>query len=132
MYNFVYYVIYNQQIQKGKSEWFSRCNGAGVAALSATMHGMFLISVTRRIVFKYLRISTENKDWGFVYWVSAIIFALTFWWFNSAKRTQLINDKLLTDKDPSRNGNIFKVLAILVIPVILIMIMTPPADNLNK
>lgn len=129
MYYFVYYVIYNQQIQKGKSEGFARANGGLVVALAIAAHFILLFAFTKNIIFRYLQIATVPKDWNFGYIVAFLIFSWAFKWFKSEKRTKIIMDKLLTESDPSRTGNLFKVLCVIIIPFILIFIISPAAPR---
>jgi len=127
MYNFVYYVIYNQQIQKGKSARFSRANGGLVVGLAVAVHICLILVFMRRVLFKLIGISSQSKDWNFAYIVTSVAFWCAFWWIKTEKRTQIIMDKLVTDKDPSRTGNIIKVFAIIVIPIIIIFALSPSA-----
>jgi len=81
----------------------------------------------RRVLFKLIGISSQSKDWNFAYIVTSVAFWCAFWWIKTEKRTQIIMDKLVTDKDPSRTGNIIKVFAIIVIPIIIIFALSPSA-----
>ena len=49
MYNFVFFFIYSQQIQKGKSEFFSIRNGALIVGLTLIIHIGFLYAIYRKI-----------------------------------------------------------------------------------
>ena len=52
MYNFIFFFIYSQQIQKGKSEIFSRLNGSLIAGIAIVVHIGFILSVLRKNILK--------------------------------------------------------------------------------
>jgi uncharacterized membrane protein len=128
MYKFVYYFIYNQQLQKGKSEAFARGNGSLVAALAVVLHLELLFTLIRKVLSNYYSISFNKKEYQFILYALLGIFALSYYWFKSVKRTQRIMDKLVTDRDPTRTGNVIKVIAIIFIPLIVIIILAPRAN----
>jgi hypothetical protein len=128
MYKFIHYFIYNQQLQKGKSEAFARGNGSLVAALAIVLHLELIFAITRKILSNYYTISFTRKEYQFILYALLGIMALSYYWFNSVKRTQRIMDKLVTDRDPTRTGNVIKVIAIIFIPLIISIILAPRAN----
>jgi hypothetical protein len=52
MYDFVFFIIYSQQLQKNRSETFSRYNGSLIASLALLIHIGFIYAIIRKVFFK--------------------------------------------------------------------------------
>jgi hypothetical protein len=128
MYNFIHYFIYNQQLQKGKSERFSRANGGLVAGMTMVLHFVLILAIIRAILSAYFAIAIPAIAFSGIKFIASIIALSSFFWFKSKKRTELIMDKLVTEKDPTRGSNAFKVIAIIFVPIIIIFILAPKAS----
>jgi hypothetical protein len=123
MYNFVYYFIYNQQLQKGKSEWYARGLGGMVAALPICLHGLLILIIFKKILLVYFNIQLK-VNYSIAKQVTVLIFFLLSFWFKSKKTTERIMAKLTTDKDPTRTANAIKVVIIIFLPIILALILS--------
>jgi hypothetical protein len=123
MYKFVHYFIYNQQLQKGKSEGFSRWNGSMVAALAVCIHISFVLAVAKWLLSDFFNIRIPNIDHWIIKIVALGIFGLSSYWFNSKERTQRIIDQLGKGEYATGSNNAIKVIAIIFVPVIFIIIL---------
>ena len=123
MYNFIYYVIYNQQKQKNRSESYSRFHGSLLAWFAMFFHILLLIAIIRKILLVYYNISIPRKYLNFLYFLPGPSYLISFW-YRSNKVTQKIMDKFLTDKDPARDSNLFKVAALIFLPIIIMFVFT--------
>ena len=128
MYRFDHYFRYNQQLQRGKSDAVARATGGMLAAMTISIHIVLLLSVIKMILAKYFAMVLQRKDLWFVYPGLMIIFLFYSFWFGSKKRTQVIMDKLVTEKDPTRGSNAIKVIAIIFVPLIVVFILAPKAS----
>jgi hypothetical protein len=128
MYKFIHYYIYSQQLQKGKSEGFARANGGMTVGFAMCVHFTLIISITNTILRKYFPVVITAKGLDAIKCIALAILVAAFFWFKSKKRTELIMDKLITEKDPTRGGNAFKVIAIIFVPMIVIFILAPKAN----
>jgi len=120
MYNFIFYVIYSQQKQKGKSEKFSIWNGYLIVAMAIFIHLVLLFVIIKKILLVYYNISIPGKYLTLGYVLQPTILFLAGYWYRSNNRTEKIMNKFLTDKDPTRYGNFLKVKLILAIPIIIL------------
>jgi len=128
MYKFIHYFIYNQQLQKGKSEGFARANGGMAVGFAMCVHFTLIISITNTILKKYFPVVIPAKGFDAIKCIALAILMAAFFGFKSKKRTELIMDKLVTEKDPTRGSNAFKVIAIIFVPIIIIFILAPKAS----
>jgi hypothetical protein len=123
MYSFIYFVIYNQQIQRGKSESFSRYNGSLIVSLAFGIHIMFILAIIKKIrsYFFNLDFFTETKNTltPFVF----ILMISTFFYYNK-NRTDKILVKYSAIEKPLSQPNIFKVICIIFIPLAFIIAFT--------
>jgi hypothetical protein len=124
MYNFIHYFIYNQQLQKGKSDPFARANGGMVAALALCLHILLIFGILKKVLAARFSINFPVNYYGIAKLVILSILSLAYLWFKSEKRTQQIMAKLTTDKDPTRIANAFKVIIIIFLPIILLIIIS--------
>jgi hypothetical protein len=83
MYKFIHYFIYNQQLQKGKSEGFARANGGMVAGLAMSMHFILIITIAKTIISKYFPIVLTAKDFDAIKCITLAILVAAFFWFKS-------------------------------------------------
>ena len=123
MYNFIYYVLYNQQKQKGRSESYSRFHGSMPTWFAMFVHIILLFEVIKKILLVYYNIAIPRKYLVFVYFLPGPMY-LTSFWYRSNKITKKIMDKFLTDKDPARDSNLFKVEALIFVPIIVFFILS--------
>lgn len=125
MYKFIHYFIYNQQLQKGKSEGFARANGGLVVGLAMGLHFALIVTIAKTVLTKYFPVVVSAKGLDIIKCIALAIFLTSFFWFSSKKRTQVIMDKLVTEKDPTRKSNAIKVIAIIFVPIIVVFILAP-------
>ncbi|CAN5500664.1 hypothetical protein BH10BAC3_BH10BAC3_02120 [soil metagenome] len=84
MYDYIFFFIYSQQIRKGKSESFSRYNGALIVALSLVIHIFFCFAVYRKFFLE------PGQGYGFLNRSSEsvpviVIFVLVFFYYIEKK-----------------------------------------------
>jgi hypothetical protein len=122
MYDFIYYVIYNQQLEKGKSLGFSRYNGCLIVAFTIWVHILFLFALLKTIFIEWFRshIGKSNHAITGLFFVG--VFGLVFYHYN-IKRTEAILNRYSNGMNPTSVSNYGKVIGILFIPLILIAIL---------
>src|ERR1700737_4341088 len=108
MYDFVFFVIYNQQIKKGKGAGFARYNGSLIASLTLLIHIMLLFSIFKFICFSWYKTHSGVLNKGFISFFVVILMILGFFYYNE-NRTEKISHKFARDANPTRVGNYIKV-----------------------
>ena len=92
MYNLIFYYIYRQQINKGKSTGFARYNGSLIVFLALCMH-IFLVMAIMQKYFNHnadIKFLTTNKP------LEYIIFILCVWltsFYYNKRRAEKIEGK---------------------------------------
>ena len=61
MYNFVFYVIYNYQKSRNKSNGFARYNAALVTSLIIVLQLLILITVIKKLIYPEIVFLLKNK-----------------------------------------------------------------------
>lgn len=111
MYDFLFFFIYSQQIQKGKSETFSRLNGSLIAGITLEIHILFILSILRKIFFQSGQgYGLINKNIEVLIVVLIIILAGLYY---NQKRVEKIK-KL-------RNGNLISITTINIVKMLLLI-----------
>jgi len=63
MYNYIFWVIYNKNINNNKGEWLSRNNASGIVFFTIFIHIAFLISIIEKIInYKQNQIIKANTS----------------------------------------------------------------------
>lgn len=123
MYNFIYYVIYNQQLEKGKSPGFSRYNGCLIVALALIIHMMFLFAITKSIILHWFEKHFRKiETWNVPIFVITI-FIIVFSYYNKEKSEKILN-KFSNYLNPTRTINYMKIMLIMFIPLLIAIILS--------
>ncbi len=119
MYNFIYFVIYNQQIKKGGSETFSRYNGSLIVSFALIVHFAFL-GLIMKLIVRYFNNAFFNIKINKVFFVPFVlgVMVMTIIYYNT-NRTKIILNKYSTIVNPTSSGNFLKLLSIIFIPLII-------------
>ena len=128
MYNFIYFVIYNQQIQKGSSQTFARYNGSLIVALALIGHASLVLLSLKKVLSNFFAIEFPAKN-KVVFLPFVILFILLALLYYNSDRTKEVIEKFTSDKDPVRILNFVKVLSIIFVPVIFGVILQKIGDN---
>lgn len=117
MYNFTYFVIYNQQIQKGQSETFSRYNGILLVWLAVIVHLSFIGLIIKKIISRFYGYAfVLNKG---TYLPIIISFLTPIIFYYNRQRTDQILKMYSGQGSPTKASNFIKVLSIIFIPLII-------------
>ena len=119
MYDFIYYIIYKQQIEKGRSLGFSRYNGCLIVAFAVIVHIMFLFSVLKTIFLNWFRDHIGKVNSGITFLFVFIVFFLIFYYYNNTKKTEKILNRYSGDIYPIRIINYIKIIIIIFLPLII-------------
>lgn len=118
MYDFIYYTIYKQQIEKGRSLGFSRYNGCLIVGFAVIVHIMFLFSILKTIFLNWFRNHIGKVNSGITFLFVSIVFCLVFYYYNT-KKTEKILNRYYRDLYPTRIINYIKIIIIIFLPLIL-------------
>lgn len=120
MYNFIFYYIYRQQINKGKSNGFARYNGGLIVVVSFCLH-IFLVMAVMQKYFNHkvdIRFLTSNKLLEYILFFFCVWFAYLYY---NIERAEKIESEFLEKEWFDNYGGIITLLLIFV-PLILIII----------
>jgi len=118
MYNFIYYIIYKQQIEKGRSLGFARYNGCLIVGLTVIIHVMLFFSILKTIFLNWFKNHIGKVNSGIMFLFVFIVFCLVFYYYNS-RITEKILNRYSRDLKPSRTINYIKIMIITLIPLII-------------
>jgi DMSO reductase anchor subunit len=123
MYNFIFYIIYCQQVQKGKGEVFARYNGSLIVSFALIVHLLLLLTVIRFLFYKQ---GMPTKDQHHInttlpgLLLIAVIFVLVFKFYNN-NRVNKILESYANENNPTKTSNVIKVVLALLIPLIILI-----------
>jgi hypothetical protein len=122
MYDFIFFFIYSQQIQKGKSELFSRLNGSLIVGVTLVIHIAFVLSVFRKIFFHGDEGYNVGGQTGDIVgkFIVILIFVSAQFYYN-IKRAEIILRKHDGSLIAMSTSNIIKVLLLIFAPLIILM-----------
>ena len=123
MYNFIFFVIYSQQIRKKTSESFARYNGCIVVSLAIGIHVLFILALVKYIFKNYYQtvFSIGNKNIHIL--LIILLFVATILYYNN-RRTEKILKIFENNKNPLSSINILKTVSIIFAPLIFIMLLS--------
>lgn len=123
MYDFVFYLVYSQQLKRGKSNGFARYNGSLIVSLTLVIHVMLLFSIGKIFFLDWYRnhVGFVNKSFITVFVLSFMI--LVFFYYNANKADE-ISRKYIDDKRPSRLSNILKIIVIAIFPLAISIVIS--------
>jgi hypothetical protein len=119
MYDFIFFFIYSQQIQKGKSDLFSIINGRLIVWFAFIVHVGFIFSVFRKIYFQ------TGEGFGYQY-NSLIIFfifllSILVNIYYSKKKVEKILVKHNGNLTVINTINTIKVMVLIFVPLVIMM-----------
>ena len=118
MYNYIFWVIYQKNINNNKGEWLSRNNASGVVFFTVFIHIAFLISIIEKIIH-YKRNKNIKANRSLEVFIIIIFLLLTNLYYNK-KRVIKINNRY---SNIEKNGYESAIVASLVfIPLLLFII----------
>jgi len=122
MYNFIFFFIYSQQIQKEKSEAFSRWNGGLIVGVTLTIHLVFVASALRSSMFQN-DYYTFTRVIGLVLKILALPLIILTPLYYDSDRVKVILDKRNGVYLPINMWNSIKILSLIFIPLIFDLIL---------
>jgi hypothetical protein len=115
MYNYIFWVLYRGDLDKGKGKLLSRCNASGVVFISLFIHIALIVSIVKKYFFNFYRsFGINNLGNGSMILLVLIFMVLTFIYYNN-KRINNIMDKYSEQTTYPTIENL-KVLIIILIP----------------
>ncbi len=123
MYNFIFIVIYIQQIEKKRSETFARYNGSLIVSFTLGLHLLLIAAIIKKIQKYYFDVDFYFENKSILILFALILFTLTFRYY-SKNKTQIIQDKYAPKRKYILNSkNIAKVIVIIFLPLFLIVLL---------
>jgi hypothetical protein len=122
LYDYIFWVIYNSNLKKDKSQWLSRNNASGVVFFSALVHFLLLLMLLKKF-FPNLSLSIQKFDVkeyrGVSIIISLLCIYLTYLYY-SKRRIEIIMTKFSAEKMYYFNTPL--VALIIFVPLIVILI----------
>lgn len=122
MYNYIFWVIYNRNINRNKSKWLSRHNASGVVFFAILVHISLLIAVSKKIFGANLDLEylTANRS---VEIIGVLLCILCVYLYYTKSRIVELENKFLRNNKIVERNNGWIVSLIIFIPLLLIIIM---------
>jgi hypothetical protein len=123
MYDYIFWVVYKDNINKNKGNWLSRSNASGVVFFAAIMHVFLIISICKKfsianISLKYL---TSHRELEWI--IGLLLMALTFYYY-SENRANGVLEKYSSNLR-SKWANRLMVALLILLPLLCIIILNP-------
>lgn len=124
MYDFIFYVIYNQQLQKAKSQKFARYNGSLIALVTFFFHIFLLLTIIKFFgninitIFGLLLKENRFLEVGFL----VVCLGVAYYFYND-KRIERISNKYVNSGNPTSRINYLKVILLMFVPLILFFVL---------
>ena len=121
MYNFIFFVIYSQQVEKERGEIFARYNGGLVVAITIMIHLGLIFSIFKK-VFSYDDFAdfVHSKNFQIPIVITAIALIIFYY---SKTRTEKILKKYAQVEYPTSFINYSKVLIAIIVPLVAMIIL---------
>jgi hypothetical protein len=121
MYNYIFWVIYNRNINRSKSEWLSRNNASGVVFIALLVHLLLVVQIIKRLFSVSLRGKIElNKGILGIVFLLCILFVYLY--YPKSKVAKLDEKYRANESVYVQNGG-WIVAALVFIPLGLILIL---------
>lgn len=118
MYNFIYYILYKHQINKGSSTTFASYNAALIVAFTLVVHAMFLFSVFKKIFYNWFKDHTPYISKNITAPVALLIMAGVFIYYNNIKTEKFLNK--YSEKQKSKGiCDFIKIMVMIFLPLII-------------
>ena len=120
MYNYIFWVVYNKNLNRTKSKWVSRHNASGVVFFAVLIHVVFIAECIK-VTFKFKNTAYLNPN-KFIEGTLGLLCILAIYLFYTESRIAKIANNHLNDKT---NGTIrgLIVLALIFIPLSITIIL---------
>ena len=122
MYDFVFFLFYSQQIQKNRSEGFSRHNGSLIASFAIFIHIALIFAVTRKIIFP------SGEGYGLInptlVKVMPIAILIVGFFYYNRNRSNIILKKYNGNLLPVNTANVLKLILIVFVPLTIAAILS--------
>jgi glucan phosphoethanolaminetransferase (alkaline phosphatase superfamily) len=118
MYDFIYYIVYKQQIEKGKSLGFSRYNGCLIVGLTLIIHLLLIFSILKTIFLNWFTNHIGKVNQGILFLFVLLVFGSVFYYYN-ARVTEKILKRYSQDVEPMKMLTYFKIIIIIFVPLII-------------
>jgi len=118
MYNYVFAVIYNWAIRKGKGQWLSKqhaCNGVTFTLLT---HLALILAIVKRYFGTKLDQFASMEKSSII--IGVVLFFIAVRLFYSKKRIQKIESKYIAREKLKKGGRL--VLSLIFIPLVALII----------
>lgn len=122
MYDFIYYIIYKQQIEKGRSVGFARYNGCLIVGITIIIHLMFFLSVLKTIFLDWFKNHIGKVNEGMIFLFVFLVFCSVFYYYN-ARITEGILNRYSGDIKSTRIISYVKIMIIILFPLIIAIIL---------
>lgn len=121
MYNYIFWIIYNRNINRDKSEWLSRNNASGVVFFAIFIHIAFLFVVIDKLLkFRHTtNFISSNK--GLVFIIILLFMLFTFLYYNK-ERITAIERKYSNREGLTQYGGLI-VASLIFVPLLFIIIL---------
>ena|ERR1019366_1663898 len=122
MYNYIFWVIYNRNINHNKSKWLSRHNASGVVFFAILVHVSLLIAGSKKIFGANLDLEylTANRS---IEVIGVLLCILCVYLYYTKSRIVKLENKFLSNSKIIERNNGWIVSLIIFIPLLLIIIM---------
>lgn len=121
MYNYIFWVVYNRNINRNKSKWLSRHNASGAVFFALFVHVIFVMECIKAI-FKFkpsLEFLTINRVGEGIFFLLCIL--LTYLFYTENRIAKIVDSHSNDRKNGMLNGLI--VLMLIFIPLCIIIIL---------
>jgi hypothetical protein len=121
MYNYIFWIIYNRNTNRSKSEWLSRNNASGVVFIALLVHLLLVVQIIKRLFSVSLRGKMElNKGILGIVFLLCILFVYLY--YTKSKVAKLEEKYRANESVYVQNGG-WIVAALVFIPLGLILIL---------
>ncbi len=119
MYDFIFFFIYSQQIQKGKSEAFSILNGRLIVWVAFGIHLGFVFSIFRKVFFQ--RDTGYGNKYNSIITIFIVLLSILISVYYNKKKAEKILAKHNGNLIVINTINTIKILLLIFIPLIILM-----------
>lgn len=91
MYDFIFYFIYHQQINKGKSKTFARFNGSLIVYVALLIHLFLLLEIIRKLFSSKIDLGFLTKNTFLEVILFAILIRLSYSYYTPKRIETIIN-----------------------------------------
>ena len=117
MYNLIFYFIFNQQINKGRSRGFARFNGSLIVYVALLIHVFLILEIIKKFFHNKMDIKflTENKTLEFIFFSLCILLLYSYY---TPKRIEAITNKYAMSSLLENYGGVITI-CLIFIPLLI-------------